>query len=133
MKIAFRLLFLITLFVLFSCNKDSDNEILGSWKAVSITYEDGEIALPDAEYLLTFENPSQYRLQLDINNCFGEISFNNNTVEFPDGIGCTEACCDSDFAISLAQELPQTQQWEITANQLLFSNDMGLQVVFKMK
>ncbi len=133
MKNSSHILLLTFLFTLISCNTDSDEEILGEWIAASITYENGETVVPEAEYILTFENLSQYRIQLDVNLCSGEVSFNNNSVEFPGGIGCTEVCCDSSFAVSLTEILPQTEQWQITGNQLSFSRDAGLRLTFSKK
>jgi heat shock protein HslJ len=128
----FKLLFFITILAFTACNKDRGNVINSEWIATSITYEDGQTATPDmkAKYILSFEDKKKYRLQLDINSCGGEVTFKSKSVKFKNGMNCTEACCDSDFAVSLTDKLPQTDSWKIKGNNLIFENNKGLKVSF---
>jgi heat shock protein HslJ len=130
-------LFFTLIFSLFyslvACNKDKDILMENEWIASSIRFENGDFITPLAQYHFIIENNNQFRLQLDINMCGGEVYFRKKTVEFKNGIGCTEACCDSEFAIALVDNLTQTKYWEISNNQLVLTNDKGLNIVFLKK
>ena len=120
-------------FSLVACDKDKDIVMDNEWIASSIRFENGDFVTPVSQYYFILENNNQFRLQLDINLCGGEVYFRKKTVEFKNGIGCTEACCDSEFAIALVDNLTQTKNWEISTNQLVLTNDKGLMIVFLKK
>ena len=133
MKTTLLALFFLFLLHLTSCNKDKANVIDNQWIATSIVLENDVILTPNSNYYLSFESKDQFSLSLDINHCGGEVHFKKNTVEFKSGAYCTEACCDSDFAITLLNQLTQIEQWELIENQLIFSNPRGLKIVFLQK
>ncbi len=133
MKTIFYTLFFASFFFLIACEKDKDVISDSTWIASSIKFENGDFANPNSQYYLVFEHKGQYRLQLDINLCGGEISFKEKSVKFKNGMGCTEACCDSDFAIALVDNLTKTKNWVLNANQLVFTNDKGLEIIFVKK
>jgi hypothetical protein len=130
MKGLFYTLILALFFSLVACDKDKDIVMDNEWIASSIRFENGEFITPVSEYYFILEKNNQFRLQLDVNSCGGEVCFRNKTVEFKNGIYCTEACCDSDFAIALVENLPQTKYWEISTDQLVLTNDKGLVKLF---
>ncbi len=133
MKMLFYTLIFALFFSLVACNKDKDIVMANEWIASSIEFENGDFVTPVSQYYFILENNNQFRLQLDVNLCGGEVYFRKNTVEFKNGIGCTEACCDSDFAMALVDNLTQTKYWEIKSNDLVLTNDKGLQIVFVKK
>lgn len=131
MKIKFLLIFSILTLLLLSCDKANiDILVETDWVAESIQQENGTILTPVADYILSFENNHQFGLKLDINLCGGGADFKKETVDFSEGIYCTKACCDSEFANTLIQLLPENTHWNISNNQLVFSNKKGLEVVF---
>jgi heat shock protein HslJ len=133
MKKSFHLLIFILFSTLSACNKDKGIILDNEWIAASITFENGDVSTPFAEYTFLLESKNQFRLQLDINLCGGTVNFRKKTVDFKDGIGCTEACCDSDFAVALVTKLTDTKYWEISNNQLILTNDSSLRIVFDKK
>jgi heat shock protein HslJ len=133
MKGFFYTLIFALFFSLVACDTDKDIVMDNEWIASSIRFENGDFVTPVFQYYFILENNNQFRLQLDINLCGGNVYFRKKTVEFKNGIGCTEACCDSEFAIALVNNLTQTKNWEINANQLVLTNDKGLKIVFLKK
>ena len=133
MKTVFKTLILIYFFVLVACIKEDDIVLSNEWIAASITYENGNFISPNSEYSFNLENKDKFSLRLDINLCGGTVYFRKKTVEFKNGIGCTEACCDSEFAVALVNNLDKTKNWEIVENQLILKNDKGLKIVFNRK
>ncbi len=121
---------LICFFVLSACNKEKDIELSNEWIVASITLENGGFLTPNSDYLLNLEKKDRFSLRLDINVCEGSVEFKEKTVEFYNGIACTEACCDSEFAVALASNLDKTKKWDIVENQLILKNDKGLKIVF---
>jgi heat shock protein HslJ len=132
MKFTFLPIISILSLLLLSCDK-ADIEILveTDWVAESIQRENGIILTPDADYILSFENDHQFGLKLDINLCGGRVDFKKETVDFSEGIYCTRACCDSEFANTLIQLLPENTHWKLSNNQLIFSNKQGLEILFR--
>ncbi len=133
MKTTLYALFVLFFLNLISCNKEIKNVTDNQWIARSVVLENNVILTPNETYCLSFESKDQFSLSLDINHCGGEVHFKNKTVEFKSGAYCTEACCDSDFAITLLNQLTQIEQWELIENQLIFSNTRGLKIVFLQK
>lgn len=121
---------LICFFVLSACNKEKDIELSNEWIAASITLENGGFLTPNSDYVLNLEKKDRFSLRLDINVCEGSVEFKEKTVEFNNGIACTEACCDSEFAMALVSNINKTKNWDIVKNQLILKNDKGLKIVF---
>jgi len=133
MQTVFKTLILIFFFVLVACNKEKDIVLSNEWIAASITYENGDFITPNSEYFFILDNKNKFTLRLDINLCWGSVHFRKKTVDFKNGIGCTQACCDSEFAIALINNLENTKNWDIVENQLILKNDKGLKIVFNKK
>lgn len=84
-------------------------------------------------YVLEFPARNQFSLQLDVNTCGGEADFRINSGIRLDGVYCTEACCDSEFAAQLLQMLPKVKQYAWNEEQLILKGDGGLQIVMIRK
>lgn len=126
-------LFVIFIFSLIACDLDKEIDIDNEWIASSIKLENGDFMTPTSNYNFVLENNNQFSLQLDINRCGGNIYFKTKSVEFKNGIACTEACCDSEFANALVANLSKSKKWTIISNQLILTNDTGLIIVFEKK
>jgi len=124
-------LIFVSFFLMVSCEKDIAIVLDNQWVASSIKFENGDFETPGSLYYLIFENKGQFRLQLDVNLCGGEVSFKKKLVNFKNGIACTEACCDSEFAIALINNLTRTKYWAVNNRLLVFSNDNGLEIIFE--
>ncbi|KRP27540.1 hypothetical protein [Polaribacter sp.] len=133
MKKVFTQLFVIFIFSLIACDLEKEIDIDNEWIAASIKLENGDFMTPTSNYNFILENNNQFSLQLDINRCGGNVYFKTKTVEFKNGIACTKACCDSEFAIALVTNISTSKKWEIISNQLIFTNDAGLKIIFEKK
>jgi len=133
MNTLLRILLFASFLFLVACEKDKDIILDSEWIASSIRLENGAATTPDSEYTLAFENKGSYSLRLDVNLCGGEVSFRRKSVKFRNGMNCTEACCDSEFALSLASNLTKSKYWELNANQLVFTDDNGMEIIFVKK
>lgn len=127
----------VLIFILFysfiACNKEKEVVLDNEWLVFSIRLENGDFTTPTSQYYFIPENRNSFKLLLDINTCSGKVNFRSKTVAFSDGITCTEACCDSDFAIALINNLVKTKYWEINGQKLVLSNDKGLEIVFNKR
>lgn len=133
MKNVFYVILLVCIGALSACNANLDSLVSHEWKAVSMRLENGTVSTTDSLYSLDFENARQFRLQLDINTCGGELTFRGQSVRFQNGMMCTEACCDSEFATTLAANLTKAQKWELQNNTLIFTSEKGLRIEFVKK
>lgn len=114
----------VFLFVLiFACTKTQeleDSSIYASWEISDfVSVESVYYAKPEnRKVLITFKPDGTYRLQLDVNSCFGNFS-----VSEPDSIsietpGCTKMCCDSEFAQKAVQKLAGVNRFSFENNKL---------------
>jgi heat shock protein HslJ len=85
------------------------------------------------DYTLEFPERNQFSLRLDVNTCGGAADFRINSGIRFDGIYCTEACCDSEFAAQLLQLLPKVKQYEWSDEQLVLKGENGLQIFLTRK
>lgn len=85
----------------FSCvHEDVDIDLTAnSWKVVKMR-KSGEVNFTqtDSTYILRFLNDAEYTLDLDVNSCMGQYENPiKGEIDFH-ALGCTEICCDTDFA-----------------------------------
>lgn len=85
---------------------------LADWRVIEVKNGE-EVDNPAASYILKLADDGTYSLRLDVNTCTGnyDIDLQNKRISF-DG-GCSEACCDSDPALNIAEILGQTVRYEI--------------------
>ncbi|MEM1320814.1 MAG: hypothetical protein AAGG75_11195 [Bacteroidota bacterium] len=106
----FALLFLLSFSI--GCDKDDDDSVgcsitqleNTSWR-VTLYEENDSFAEPPGTYVLEV-NSTSFTLSLDVNNCGGNLQIcdDDQLINFTEA-GCTEACCDSDFAESMVDFL----------------------------
>ncbi len=131
----------LTLFLvlsLWSCKNKDDccvlfPDLIGQeWLSVSIQ-EGQNIDNAPHDLLLTFSSDSAYSLQLDVNDCGGDLVLDQRigNIQFISTL-CTEACCDSDYAMHLKSFLSEVDRYELTIQELtLFKGNH--QARFKIK
>ena len=120
-KIIFPLLVL-----LLSCEKEDINIDIKSNKWVVLKMKSqGEFTFTEAgeNYVLEFESDTTYTLRLDVNTCFGYYEIINNGNIKIGLMGCTEVCCDSDFAEDLSQLFPKMTEYYGKGNNLIFEGE----------
>lgn len=112
------LIFGLIFTVLISCKKD-DKDLIGEWEVTAIRASgsaDWESAPEPYEFL--FEDGRKLSIMLDVNRC--EATYNRCTCGSMsiEGAGCTEACCDSEFAERVLEFLPDIESHEIDGDEL---------------
>lgn len=120
------LIALSSLLMLWSCKKEDVNIDITStkWVVVKIKKQ-GEASFTKTteSYILEFADETTYTLKLDVNNCFGHYEIINNGNIKINAMGCTEICCDSDFAEDLSQLLPKMTKYYEKGNELIFEGE----------
>ncbi|MFK7931934.1 MAG: META domain-containing protein [Saprospiraceae bacterium] len=119
-----KLLFFLPLLFLFACNGDDPMDVDNTKTPIDITLSDWRVLQvkngdnvndPAASYILKLDSDGMYSLRLDVNTCTGtyEVDLENKRISF-DG-GCTEACCDSDPALDIAEVLGKVVRYELAS------------------
>ncbi|RLD32998.1 MAG: hypothetical protein DRJ02_10280 [Bacteroidetes bacterium] len=121
-KLPFAFLILLVGMVTLSCSKKDIYIHLTDtkWEVVKIK-KDGESAYTktDESYLLIFTNENTFTINLDVNNCFGSYEIiSSGDIEISP-LGCTEVCCDSEFAMELARLLPKMTSYYGQGDELI--------------
>lgn len=127
-KLYLTLFFVSSLF--FACNNhDSDESLIGKWEVMKL-YDD--ILLKpqfNNSYIFEFQNDTLVMVKLDVNICYGGYNEScDDCIEF-DGFGCTEACCDSEYAEDLIRITSESSEYDIDGDQLTLEGSG--KVVFK--
>ena len=109
-----------------SCSKEDTNIDLtsSSWKIDEVIWG-GQSASEKADnlYVLEFVSDTRYTLGLDVNTCLGIYTMlGKGNIEIK-GMGCTELCCDSEFAMKLSQLLPKMTQYYGIVDELHLEGD----------
>ena len=68
--------------------------------------------------LIEFKTDGTFLIKLDVNNCFGDFTQNNNGGISLSSPLCTLVCCDSQFSQKFIQMLPQVKTSEIEGSKL---------------
>ena len=120
---------LLMLFVIgvlfFSCErKNTDIDFTKkNWKVVSIKPEGEAKQNAEADYILDFKEDNSVSLNLDINACGGSYDIpNEGSITFT-AFGCTEACCDSEFAEEMVIMFPDMTSYYVKGNELTLEGD----------
>jgi heat shock protein HslJ len=74
-------------------------------------------------YILEFTSDTTYSFIFDVNDCFGLYEIINSGNIKINAMGCTEVCCDSDFAIELMQLFPKMNNYYGRGNELIFEGE----------
>ena len=109
-----------------SCTKQDANIDLTSsiWTVDKVIWSGQSTPVKaDSLYLLEFANDTQYTFALDVNTCFGEYTNTGNGNVIIKRMGCTEMCCDSEFAIKLSLLLPKMTKYYGKEEKLYLEGD----------
>ena len=121
----FKLIFPILLLLL-SCEKEDVNIDIKSNKWVVVKMKcQGESTFTETgeSYVLAFTNDTILNLRLDVNSCFGYYEIINSGKINISLMGCTEVCCDSDFAKGLSQLFPKMTEYYRKGDNLIFEGE----------
>ena len=94
------------------------------WEVVKIRRQ-GNLTYKTANesYILEFFDNNEFDINLDVNRCGGNYNIKDEgLIEFK-GLGCTEKCCDSDFAEDLSGLLTKMTKYSGTDNKLIFEGE----------
>ena len=125
----------ISTFIVFTfllgCNKIDKKLTETTWvaKSYKVASSSSNEQAP-ATYTLLFKE-KEINLSLDVNQCGGDYSIgNNNKINFS-SLYCTEACCDSDFAIAIVSLLPKMKTYVINKYKLTLKGEGEIEFLAK--
>ena len=127
-KHKFQILLVVALIGLtaLSCKKENVNVDITSnkWEVVKIKRQ-GESSYSKAKksYILEFKSDTTYSFIFDVNDCFGYYEIISNGNIKINAMGCTQICCDSDFAVELMQMFPKMSKYYGRGNELIFEGE----------
>jgi len=125
-KLIFLLFALVPILIVTSCGKkDIYIDLTSSnWEVVKIKKQ-GESSYTKAEesYILKFTDKQTYNVNLDVNECFGEYNIKSSGNIYMSTMGCTEICCDSEFALSFSELLPKMTSFYGNGDELIFEGE----------
>lgn len=128
-------IYIIAVFILSSCEKEDINYDINikenEWVVSKIkTKEDLVLRTTSSTYILKFIDDIQYTINLDVNSCGGNYTnFGNGSIKI-EPAGCTEICCDSEYAEDLIQILSTITKYYGKGNELILEGD-GKIILFK--
>ncbi|MBA3901005.1 MAG: META domain-containing protein [Bacteroidetes bacterium] len=103
--------------LLSSCSINRQAISGNDWKVESIkAHPDSALNNASQNYILSLKE-KDFTLKLDVNNCFGKFSIQNQNIDFQE-MACTEICCDSKYAMSLANILRDVYKYKTTKSGL---------------
>jgi len=109
-----------------SCKKENVNIdiTLNKWEVVKIKRQ-GESSYSKAKksYILEFTSDTTYSFIFNVNDCFGHYEIISSGNIKVDAMGCTQMCCDSDFAVQLSQLFPKMSKYYGQGNDLIFEGE----------
>ncbi len=125
---------MVILALLLSCTGKNTEIDLGSNQWVCLKMKKRTMASykkAPKPYTLTFINDTTYTLLLDVNACQGYYHILNPGHIDIERMGCTEVCCDLEFAGNLSEVFAKMTRYYTRGDQLVFSGPGS--IVFKAK
>ena len=117
-------LLLLICFTFWTCEKkEIDIDLTTStWEVISIK-QSGQVLSDKAKesYTLKFTDDMTYILTLDVNNCQGVYTIQNDGEIVLERSGCTKVCCDSDYAETLLELIPKMTEYFMRGDILKFT------------
>lgn len=94
------------------------------WEVVKIKRQDeSDYTKAEKSYILKFTNEQTYTFKLDVNDCFGEYETMAYGIINIGQMGCTEVCCDSEFAQTLLDLFPKMTSYYGKGDELIFEGE----------
>ncbi len=109
-----------------SCQKEDVNIDLqlNNWEIMEVMWSSqSNSAETDSSYIVQFHQDSAVYLQLDVNTCFGKYFISEQGEIEIQGMGCTEMCCDSEFAESLPSLFLKMRKYYALGDRLYLEGD----------
>ena len=95
-----------------------------NWEVIKIKKQgESSYTKTGESYILSFTSENTYTINLDVNNCFGDYDITSNGNIEIGLMGCTQICCDSEFAQDLAQLLPKMTTYYGKGDELIFEGE----------
>lgn len=121
MKISARLLALFLMLTAFSCQRQ--NLTNTKWKVMELRLSNSINTLyPTKNYIVEFRDEKSIAIKLDINSCGGGYQSDKDKSIEISPLACTKACCDSEFATSLASTLSEMTTVKGNGKNLVLEN-----------
>ncbi|MEN8249562.1 MAG: META domain-containing protein [Bacteroidota bacterium] len=97
---------------------------LNTWKVEKIKRRgSGSFEKTENTYFLKFRNDSTLTIGLEVNTCIGHYSIPQaGNIEIA-SIGCTKACCDSEYAEALIQLFQNVTDYYLKGEELYMEGD----------
>ncbi|MFN3529860.1 MAG: META domain-containing protein [Bacteroidia bacterium] len=120
--------------VLYACNPDRKEVTSNDWIPVNVRLNSSDSLRTTSNiYTMSFEGRRNFNLQLTVNTCGGKVEFKPNNVVLFNDIGCTEACCDSEFAGMVLEVLKNVNRYQFNEEFLNMSGNNGEEISFIRK
>ena len=113
---------------IWSCIKDNDYINIDitkfKWEVVKVRkHGNRTYKTADKSYILDFLDNNEFHINLDVNRCGGLYNIKDeSTVQF-EKLGCTEQCCDSDFAEDLSALFLEMTEYYTTEDELILKGE----------
>ena len=115
---------------IWSCINIKDNNYTNiditkfKWEVVKIRkHGNRTYKTADESYILEFFDNNEFDINLDVNRCGGNYYIKDEgLIEFK-GLGCTEKCCDSDFAKNLSALFLEMTEYYTTEDELILKGE----------
>lgn len=125
-----RTVLLFALTMLLACSPDRNTVTDNRWVVVNYRLSEADsVRNAPRSYVLSFDDRRNFSFRLDVNTCGGSVNFQtNNIVLFTQNPTCTEACCDSAFALGVLSALKEVNRYDLLNEQLTLSGNGGLRI-----
>ncbi|MCC5915892.1 MAG: META domain-containing protein [Cryomorphaceae bacterium] len=112
---------LTTLFVVVACSK-KDESLHGVWmvERVQLNQASDWQGSPE-KYRFEFGTDKSLTVNLDVNTCQTKFESCTCGSMVIDPIGCTEACCDSEFAVQMIEMMKDVDRYDISSEVLVLA------------
>lgn len=114
----------LTVLVFAACQKTEEEElmsIIDTWKVVKYENNNGTTQAPNT-YLVTFTEEGTLEGELDVNSCGGYYTISPDSIDL--SFGCSEICCDNDFALQYATLMNEVVTYEFKRQKVfLYTTD----------
>jgi len=109
--------------LLYSCDDKNCNcsvEIIGKWEVEEFMSIESVLYAKNNDYspFVEFNADGSFEIHLDINVCSGTFELSKESGILFSNIGCTDACCDSDFSEKFIEMLPRIENYSLEENGL---------------
>lgn len=120
----------IALVCFFGCVKkqEEENSLFHKWQIEGLLESSDSTAINSTSSLfMEFHTDKTVDIQLDINSCGGTFSIDKQEIILGN-MACTEACCDTDFALKFISLLSKVNSYYFVSGKLNLAGDDNLNI-----